>query len=64
MTEETVGIDATATEAADLRTSIREVVLEIEQLRKHMQRDQAEIEQSRARTRMMLAQLANERKVA
>jgi hypothetical protein len=49
--------EPTAEEAAQMQTAIRQHFAEIEQLRERMQRDQAQIEASGARTDAMLTQI-------
>ena len=49
--------EPTAEEAAKMQTAIRQHLIEIERLRERMQRDQAQIEASGARTDTMLKQI-------
>ena len=49
--------EPTTEEATKLQTAIRQHLAEIEQLREHMQRDQAQIEASGARTDAILKQI-------
>jgi hypothetical protein len=54
---ETVTMELTASEAAELRSEIDQMLAEIDQLRDKMRRDDVEIELSRARTQAILADL-------
>ncbi len=58
--EKTFTIEPTGEEAAKMQADIQQALVEIEQRRERMQRDQMDIEQSRARTRAMLARLQAE----
>lgn len=58
--EKTFIVEPTGEEAAKLQADIQQALVEIEQRRERMQRDQEAIEQSRARTRAMLARLQAE----
>jgi molecular chaperone GrpE (heat shock protein) len=55
---ESLSIEPTADEAAELQASINQILAEIDQLQTKMRRDQAEIERSRIRTQAMLRDLA------
>jgi molecular chaperone GrpE (heat shock protein) len=57
MMAETVTMEPTASEAAELRAEIDRMLAEIDQLRDKMRRDDVEIELSRKRTQAILADL-------
>jgi hypothetical protein len=54
---ETMPMEPTASEAADLRVQIEKAFTEMELLRQQMRRDHADIERSHARTEAMLREL-------
>ncbi len=56
---ESLSMEPTATETADLRAEMKQAFAEMDRLRQQMRRDQIEIERSRERTRAMLDSLAN-----
>ncbi len=62
--DELLGEPNTVGEAAELKEGIQRILEEIATLREQMRRDRIEIEQSRARTRAMLADLSARRKAA
>jgi molecular chaperone GrpE (heat shock protein) len=62
--EDTLRIEPTTDEAAELQAGIKQVLAEIELLRKQMRSDQADIERSRTRTRAMLADLSAQLRAA
>jgi hypothetical protein len=50
-------IEPNAEEVANLQAAIQDCLVQIENLRERMKRDQVDIERSRMRTRAILAQL-------
>lgn len=55
--DSTATTEPTVEEAAQIRQMIHQYLADVEQLRQHMQRDQSEIEASRARTDAMLRRI-------
>jgi len=53
----TLPTDVTTDEAAEFKAAIEQIFVEIERNREQMQRDQQDIDRSKARTRGMLTQL-------
>ncbi|MBA3715305.1 MAG: hypothetical protein H0W76_23075 [Pyrinomonadaceae bacterium] len=53
----TLTTDVATDEAAEIKTAIEQIFVEIERNREQMQRDQQDIDRSKARTRAMLTQL-------
>ena len=56
-TMETIPSETPANEVAALQAGIAQYLTEVEQLREQMSRDQAEIDRSQMRTRVLLAEL-------
>ena len=56
-TLETIPSETPASEVAALQAGIAQYLTEVEQLREQMSRDQAEIDRSQTRTRVLLAEL-------
>ena len=58
--EKMMAMEPTGEEAAKMQADIQQALDEIERRRERMERDQTDIEQSRARTRAMLSRLQAE----
>ncbi len=56
--EKTLALEPTAEEAAELQAALARSIAEMDELRRRMRSDQAEIEKSAARTRAMLVDLS------
>jgi hypothetical protein len=57
MATKTMTLEIPVSDAARLRTFLKEFVVAADRARKQMQRDQAEIDRLKASTRVMLAEL-------